>query len=151
MRKDVPERVAMDILSILPLVFRGARRKLIKRTLSDAEIDITPLHFEIMRLLYVEGVLHAVQIGESLLIAKAQMTPLLDKLENLNIIDRTLDTTDRRTHNITLTSRGRIILEEHNKKLMDIVQETMSHLTDEDLAGLSDSLGKLRDILSKLQ
>ena len=151
MRSDILEKVAVDLLSIPPLTFRGIRRKLIKTTLADIHMDITPLHFEIIRLLKEEGTLHVAEIGERLQIAKAQMTQLIDKLVALNIVERKINIADRRTNNISITEQGRIVLEEHINSLMNAVRESMSCLTDEELEELSDSLRKLRDILSKLQ
>jgi len=151
MRRDILERVALDLLSIPPLIFRGIRRKLIRTTLTDIPVDITPLHFEIVRLLEEEGTLHIAEIVERLQIAKAQMTQLIDRLADLNLVERKTDIADRRTINITLTSEGRTVLEEHRKSIMSAIQETMSCLTDEEVADLSDSLRKLRHILSKLQ
>ena len=119
--------------------------------LADIDLDITPHHFEIMRLLEEEEKLHVTEIGERLQIAKAQMTQLIDKLVNLNLVERKPDTADRRTLNITLTGNGRRIMEEHKNSILSAVRETMSRLTDEDLRDLSDSLRKLRSILLKLQ
>ncbi|MFC1902424.1 MarR family winged helix-turn-helix transcriptional regulator, partial [Chloroflexota bacterium] len=143
--------VAVDLLSISPLIFRGVRRKLLKTTLADIHLSITPLHFEIISLLEAEGTLHVAEIGERLQIARAQMTQLLDKLVDLHIVTREMDTADRRTLNITLTGQGRDMFAEHKNSITSAVRETMSRLTDEDLDDLSDSLRKLRDILSKLQ
>ena len=151
MRSDILERVTLDLLSIPPLIFRGIRRKLIKTTLAGLDVDITPLHFEIMRALKDSGTLHVAEIGERLQIAKAQLTQLIDKLVDLNIVARETDIADRRTINITLTGQGKIVLEKHNNSLMRAMQENMSRLTDEELEDLSDSLRKLRDILSKLE
>jgi hypothetical protein len=50
-REEILEKVAIDLLSIPPLIFREIRRKLIKTTLADIDVDITPLHFEILRLI----------------------------------------------------------------------------------------------------
>ncbi len=151
MRSDILERVAIDLLSIPPLIFRGIRRKLIKTTISDIDVDITPLHFEIMRELKESGTLHVAKIGEKLQIAKAQMTQLIDKLVDLNIVAREPDIDDRRTFNITLTVRGKTVLAEQKNRLISAVMETMSRLTDAELEDLSNSLRKLRGILSKLQ
>jgi len=151
MRSYILERIATDLLSISPLIFRGIRRKLIKTTISDINVDITPLHFEIMRELKKSGTLHVAKIGEKLQIARAQMTQLIDKLVDLNIVVRETDIGDRRTFNITLTDHGRIVLEKHNNRLMSAIQENMSRLTDVELEDLSNSLRKLHNILSKLQ
>jgi DNA-binding MarR family transcriptional regulator len=79
------------------------------------------------------------------------MTHLIDKLVDLNIVERKLDIADRRTINITLTGQGRAFLEEHKDRLVRTTMETMSSLTDEELEDLANTLRKLRDILSKLQ
>jgi len=150
MRDDILEKVARDLLSIPPLTFRGIRRKLIKSTLSDIDEGITPLHFEIIRLLEEEGTLHVAEIGTRLQIAKAQMTQLIDKLVALKIVERKTDITDRRTINISLTNQGRIFLKDKFDRLMVAVRDTMSCLTDEELETLSVSLSQVRDVLAKL-
>lgn len=150
MREDILEKVAIDLLSIPPLIFREIRRKLIKTTLADIDVDITPLHFEIIRLLEKEGKLHVTEIGNRLRIAKAQMTKLTDKLVDLKLVERQTDVTDRRTCMITLCLRGKAVLEEHRASLMNALRETMEQLSDEDLRDLSNTLRKLQDILSKL-
>ena len=151
MREVILEKVAIDLLSIPPLIFREIRGKLMKTTLADINVDITPLHFEILRLLEKEGKLHAAEIGEKLHVAKAQMTHLIDKLSALNMVERKTDIVDRRTVNITLTDQGRVFLEEHKSRLVRTAMETMSRLTDEELEDLADTLKKLRDVLSKLR
>ena len=151
MRSEILEKVAIDLLSIPPLIGRGIRRKLIKTTLTCIDVDITPHHFEIIRLLHEEGTLHVAEIGERLHIAKAQMTQLLDKLVDMNIVERETDKADRRIYNICLTDSGRNIFREHKDRIMSAVRETMSGLTDEELEDLSNTLRKLHSVLSKLQ
>jgi DNA-binding MarR family transcriptional regulator len=150
-REDILEKVAIDLLSIPPLIFREIRRKLVKTTLAHIDVDVTPLHFEILRLLEEEGKLHVAEIGEKLHLAKAQMTHLIDKLADLTMVERKTDVTDRRTINITLTGQGRAFLEAHKNRLVGTAMETMSRLTDEELEDLANTLKKLRDMLSKLR
>jgi len=151
MKDDILGKVALDLLSVPPLIFRLVRRKLIRLTLADIDIDIKFPHFEIMQVLKEEGTLHVVEIGEKLQIAKAQMTHLIDKLVEFNLVERNADAADRRTINISLTDRGRAFMEEHENNVINAIRENMSSLTDEELEGLSGSLRKLRDILVKLQ
>jgi len=148
LRNEILTVVSRDLLSISPLISRSIRRKLAAVNL---ELNITPLHFEIMRLLEDEGTLHVSEIGEKLQIAKAQMTKLIDKLVILNFVERTADITDRRTLNITLTDQGFTLLRETKNRIMNAVQEIVSSLSDEDLENLSLSLRTLRDMLLKAQ
>jgi DNA-binding MarR family transcriptional regulator len=151
MRSDILEKVALDLLSIPPLIFRLIRRKLVMTTLADIDLDIKLLHFEIMRVLKEEGTLHPAKIGERLLIAKAQMTHLIDKLVELGFVKREMDPNDRRTINITLTEEGNQVLDEQDEFIVNAVRENMSSLTDKELESLCSSLRNLRDTLFKLQ
>lgn len=151
MHSEILGKVAADLLSIPPLIFRLLRRKLIKTALADITVDIKFPHLEIMTVLKEEGTLHVAEIGERLQIAKAQMTHLIDKLVDLNLVARQMDSADRRTLNIALTSKGRALLEEHENFLVNTVRENMSSLTDKELETLSASLRNLRDTLFKLQ
>ena len=151
MRDDILNKITADLLSVPPLIFRGVRRKLLKMALIDTKVDIAPPHLEIMKLLVEAGTLHVAEIGERLLIARAQMTHLIDKLVDLGLVERQMDTADRRMINIVLTSRGRAIVEERDSNIKKATKETLSCLTDEELEALSDSLEKLRTVLSKLQ
>ncbi len=151
MQSEILNSVSEDLFSIPPLIFRGIRRKLVKTALAHINMDISPLHFEIMRLLQEAGALHVAEIGQRLQIARPQMTHLLDKLVDSNIVERQADITDRRSINIRLTNKGRSVLEEHNDSIRNVIMETLSCLTDEELEDLSASLRKLRDMFAKLQ
>ena len=150
MRKDILERVAIDLLSIPPLIFRQIRRNLIKTTLAGIDAGITPHHFEIIRLLEKEGKLHVAEIGDRLQIARAQMTKLIDKLVDLKLVERRTDVADRGTATITLSTHGKAVLEEHKTSIMNAIRENMKQLSDEYLKDLSDTLRKLQDTLSRL-
>lgn len=150
MGEDIIDTIAFDMLSIPPLVFRIVRKKLINTTLADSEVDIKFPHFEILRLLNREGVLHVAQIGERLEIAKAQMTHLIDRLVELDFVGREIDSTDRRTINVALTDKGRCFVKEQDILVVNTVREKMSYLEEKELEEFSKSLRNVRDILVKL-
>ena len=150
-REDILEKVATDLLSIPSLLFRGIRSKLIKMTLATTDGHITPLNYEVMSLLEETGTLHIAEIGEELHVARAQLTHLIDKLVDLNMVERKTGKADRRTTNITLTEHGKAFLGGRKTRLAGIVMEAMSGLTDEELEDLANTLQKLRSMLSKFQ
>jgi DNA-binding MarR family transcriptional regulator len=150
MREEALESVVSDLFSIPPLLIRNIRRKLVKIPLAN-NAELTPLHFEIMRLLDEEGTLHAKEIAAKLQIAKAQMTQIIDKLVTMKLLTRSTDTSDRRIINIDLTDSGKQFLQEHKILLINYLRESLSSLTDEELTDLTDSLRKFRDILVKVQ
>ena len=150
MHSEILGKVAVDLLSVPPLIFRLLRSKLIKTTLADIDADIKLPHFEIMQVLKEEGTLHVAEIGHKLQISKAQMTYLIDKLVELDYVERQMDAADRRTLNIALTDKGRCLLEEHETCLINAVQGIMSSLTEEELETLSASLRNLKNSLLKI-
>ena len=151
MRSDNLGKVSIDLLSVTPLVNRLIRRKLLFTTFVDADVDLKLLHFEIMHVLKDEGTMHPAKIGEKLLIAKAQMTHLIDKLVELDFVKRELDSVDRRTFNITLTEKGKRVLDEQDNLVFCAVSDIMSSLPETELESLSNALRSIRDILFKLQ
>jgi DNA-binding MarR family transcriptional regulator len=151
MKNSVLDNVAEDLFSTLPLIDRSIRRKLLKTALTSFNEDITPPHFEIMKLLEEAGTLHVAEIGERLRIARPQMTHLIDKLVALDIVERQTDKEDRRMLDITLTNNGKTIFRERDSHVKTATKEMLSCLTDKELQDLSASLRKLKDIFSKLQ
>ena len=128
MRNEIMRRVALDLLSVPPLIFRLIRRKLIMTTLAETDANFKLLHFEIMKVLKEEGTMHVAKIGEKLLIAKAQMTHLIDKLVELGFVERETCPADRRTMNISLTAKGRKFMEEQDSLILNAVRDNMSSL-----------------------
>jgi DNA-binding MarR family transcriptional regulator len=151
MREEIQGRVTLDLLSVPPLIFRLVRHKVGTTTLADSNLDIKLLHIEIMHVLKDEGTLHPAKIGEKLLIAKAQMTHLIDKLVELDFVKREMCADDRRTLNITLTEKGKKVLDEQDNLVLNAMNVGLSSLSDTELESLSSSLRKLRDILYKIQ
>ena len=145
------ERVTEDLVSVPPVIFRIVRNKFIRASLTDIGADITPHHFEIIRLLMEEGTMHVAEIGQRLEIARAQMTQLIEKLADLDIVERRPDPNDRRITNIALTQQGISLLEEHKHIVEEAVREMLAFLSDKELEELSDSLRKLWDVLGKLE
>ena len=151
MRGENLGQVVIDLLSVPPLINRIIRRKLLMTKLADVEVDLKLLHFEIMRVLKDEGTMHPAKIGEKLLIAKAQMTHLIDKLVELDFVKRELDSVDRRTFNITLTEKGKRVLDEQDNLVFCAISDIMASLPETELESLSNALRSIRDILFKLQ
>jgi DNA-binding MarR family transcriptional regulator len=150
MQNLILEKVSLELLSIFPLVRRSTKKKFINPSNCDVTLTITPLHFEIIRLLDQTGSLRVATIGEKLRVPKAQISQLLNKLVDLNLIERRRDDKDRRATNIGLTRRGKKIFRESEKALINSVQLSLSQLSENDLAELSVSLNKMHQILNKL-
>jgi len=140
-----------DLLSIPPVLHRTFRQKVMIKTFGDIYEKITSIHGEIIRLLEEEGPLSIGRIGDRLMIAKAQMTQLIDKLVELEIVERRPVKGDRRKIEIALTDTGKGLMEEHRKNIDQSVRNLMSSLTEKDLKSLSDALVVVKDVLAMLK
>ena len=149
-REQCLGKIAIDLLSVPPLINRLIRQRLTKAVQADEAVDLRPLHFEIMRVLDEEGTMHPAKIGDKLLIAKAQMTHLIDKLVELEFAKREMNSSDRRTFNITLTENGHKILEDRDTQVISAISENMAALPEKEVETLSSALRSLRDILFRL-
>jgi DNA-binding MarR family transcriptional regulator len=147
--RDTISDVASDLLSIPPLLFRSIRRRLFEATRTEVDLNITPLHFEIMFHLDKEGTMHIAEIGDRLQIARAQMTQLIDKLVDLKMVKRQIDENDRRTINILLTRKGHIYIKKQTNSLNNVTREILASLDADELEQISVSLRRLRDTLIK--
>jgi DNA-binding MarR family transcriptional regulator len=139
-----------DVLSIPPLVFRLIRKKLTETLIPDSDLNITPLQFEILKLLEKENTMHISEIGVKLQVAKAQMTKLIDGLEVLNFVERKASSADRRITNISLTGKVRGILQDDQNKVLLAIAGSMQSLSRQDLETLSISLRNIRTIMQKV-
>jgi DNA-binding MarR family transcriptional regulator len=150
MSKQMLRGAVADLLSLPPVLHRTLRQKVLRTTFWNNE-KITNLHGEIIRLLDEEGPLSIGRIGDHLMIAKAQMTQLIDKLVEIDTVERRTVKGDRRKIEIALTDTGKKLLQEHKKNIDKSVMEAMSSLTEKDLQDLSDSLTVVKDVLAKLK
>jgi DNA-binding MarR family transcriptional regulator len=151
MEKEILDSVAYDLFSTLPLIHRSIRNKLIRTVITNFKEDIALPHFEIMKCLEEAGTLHVAEIGERLLIARPQMTHLIDRLVELDIVERETNEEDRRMLNIRLKDKGKKIIKERDKQVIDATREVLSGLSSDELRELSMSLNNIKEIFTKLE
>ena len=150
MQKSLVKKVGADLFSIPALSSRIVRSKFTKVTLANIEVSLTPLHFEIMMLLPEEGSLPVFEIGKRLVLAKAHMTQLVDKLVENEMVKRETDPEDRRVTRISLTDTGKQNLDCLVNSIDDALEKALASLSENDLKDLSISLDKIRNILPKM-
>lgn len=76
------------------------------------------------------------------------VSALIRRLEELELIERELDTADRRKFNIRLTEAGRRVVQQHTHRLFDALQAALADLTAEEIAAFGQILAKLNVALN---
>ena len=132
MREKQVEGISENALQLFPLL---------KRLFNGDPGDpaLAPLRnqtYHILRILERNGPLPVSAVGKQLLIAKQNMTTLVDKLMKEDLVERRLDAKDRRVINIFITEKGIKFLKESMLGLKKIVSRNLSEFDDEDIESL---------------
>ena len=134
--------------ALLNLYYTSIR---IKKHASEffSSYGLTDVQFNLMMMLRhhsgTEGISQA-RISEMMMVNRANVTGLIDRLEKAGMVRRTA-AEDRRYNMIQLTSKGEKLLEKCDPAYGKEVQQAMSVLTEADLKRLIRVCEKLRDNL----
>src|SRR5690349_19838095 len=72
-----------------------------------AALGITPVQYGVLQVLWEQDGLSGTEIRARLVLDSATITGVLDRLDTLELIQRTADSGDRRVNRIRLTKAGR--------------------------------------------
>jgi MarR family transcriptional regulator, organic hydroperoxide resistance regulator len=140
------EELVENLYVILPLI----KKKLVKQDLYEEEIELNPPHFHILFALEEGGMLTVTELGKALNISKTNVTPLVQKLIDKELVNRIYDEVDRRYIRIDLTAAGKEFLSKHKNLVIKNLKTKITKFNEEDLEKLSSSLQNLKELLEKL-
>lgn len=142
------EAIVQNFLSIMPLF----KKKLVNHNHDSDCIHskFNHSHFQIMAVLKKEGMLPISEIGKKLLISTPNMTKLLNRLIDEEMIERIPSKNDRRIINIILTKQGNDYINKQFKHVQDSLKERFSTLSDDQLVKLDTSLNDLKEVLMEI-
>lgn len=107
-----------------------------------APFGITPVQYGVLQVLWEQDGLSGAEIGARLVLDSATITGVLDRLETLELIQRTADSGDRRVNRIRLTAAGR--------ERREPLQAVMDALNAEIAAGFGAEAETLWRLLRRL-
>jgi DNA-binding MarR family transcriptional regulator len=106
---------------------------------------ITPQQWTVLAALAEEeGAITLVALSRRLMVTKQNMTGMIARLEQLGLADRSEDPNDLRSSRVTLTRRGRALVDRLRPAYDQWVSALADgELSDRELQALTRSLGKL--------
>jgi len=114
---------------------------------------LTDVQFNLMMLLEhqsgPEGGLSQVQLSDMMLVNRANITSLIDRMEKASLVVRTASPDDRRYNIIKLTSRSRKLLAQVEPLYAKEVRKTVTCLKEAEQKRLMSMLEKVRSRLPK--
>jgi DNA-binding MarR family transcriptional regulator len=106
---------------------------------------LTDNHYNVLRILNGVGEpISQVEIGRRMLSSRANVTKLVDLLEERKMVKR-LSCQDRRVNLVALTDEGAKFIEETASEIIRLANEAMNALTRDEQKRLFNLLGKLLD------
>ena len=115
------------------------------------QFGLTDVQFNLMNLLYYEsgkeGGLSQAQISDMMLVNRANITSLVDRMEKAELVTRTAHANDRRYNIIKLTSKGKNLYTKVEPHYLKQVKEAMAPLDAAELKRMAGMLEKVRRTL----
>ena len=109
---------------------------------------LTDVQFNVMMLLVYqagpEGGLSQAQLSDMMLVNRANITTLIDRMEKAGLVVRTSDSADRRTNIIKLTAKGKAIYTKTEPYYDEQIKKMMTGLNQAEQKKLIATLEKVR-------
>ncbi|MEN6461272.1 MAG: MarR family transcriptional regulator [Syntrophomonas sp.] len=141
------ENVTEDLLALLGYIrdtfFRPAEQ-ITRSRISHAQ-------FHAISILAHKGSLSMSELANEMKISKQQLTPLIGKLIDSNMVVRKPEEMDRRILRIEITEPGRDTLEEVKAEVKQAIKEKLSILSNSDLKDLDHLLTQTRELLQSIK
>lgn len=110
------------------------------------EGGLTVSQFAVLEVLYHKGDLRISEIIDKILSTGGNMTVVIDNLVKENLVERRIDSSDRRVNLISITEKGRKLMSEIFPKHVENINEIFSVLTEEEKKSLTGLLKKLSGV-----
>jgi len=104
---------------------------------------ISSTEMEIILYISESGPQRMKSVGEHFDIKFSTLTSLVDKIERLNLVKRVNSKEDRRSILITLTSKGRKMLEEYNHQITSLAERISNSSQVDSIQAIVNGLGKV--------
>jgi DNA-binding MarR family transcriptional regulator len=142
---DWADAVAIGAIRLGDALLTGMTRLL-------TEFGITPLQYNVLRILYVrdaegEG-LSVGAIGSALVTVAPDVSRLIDRLEKLGYLERVRKADDRRVVRVRLTGKGFELVERIHTPLIAHHRALFARISKSDLERIAGELGKLVEEIS---
>ncbi|KZL90384.1 MarR family winged helix-turn-helix transcriptional regulator [Clostridium magnum] len=119
-------------------------RKKEQRTIKEGGLTVS--QFAVLEMLYHKGDLKICEILEKALATGGNMTVVIDNLAKEDLVRRCVDPKDRRVNLISITEKGRQLIDDIFPKHVENINEIFNVLTTEEKNNLISLLKKLSGV-----
>jgi DNA-binding MarR family transcriptional regulator len=140
------EEISRDLLSLIPIF----QEKLIKPSEDLFYDGMSRLRFFTIGIIKSEGPISMTALSSKMEMPKQQMTKIINRLCESNLVERTYDQKDRRIIRIAMTPSGNDYIDGYIKKLLIMTAGNIEKLSDQDIRDMKSATETLVRVLPKL-
>ena len=117
------------------------------QTVQVDKFNLTAPESGVLYLLSTGTVMNQLTLGQELGIDKASIVKIIDKLEKMELVKRVVSQIDRRSKNVTLTSKGKTMIDKVRTLRSEIEDEIFETFSREDKNHIRRLIPKLLEVL----
>jgi len=140
--------LSIELWQSISEIYRTAVKRLNNR-LSEDKVSFS--QFSILRAIGKFGPMPMNKLGEHMLVAPANITGLVDRLERKGYVERRRDRNDRRLLKIELTERGMRIHDKVIEQFWTYVRNVFSSLSENERTVLLGLLTRIRKNINQIE
>ena len=133
------ESIMQNLFDAMPIF----RRRMLRLDSVERSSRMPMSHVQVLSLLYDQGRLSVGDVSRRLGIAKPNVTPVVDKLLESKLVERTRDEQDRRVVYVRILPAGEAKLLEVRQLLAEQVGQWCARFSRSELKALNNALGCL--------
>jgi DNA-binding MarR family transcriptional regulator len=136
--EDLKHEAVLGIVRTASLLANGGADLFRKHDLTEAQFNV------LLVLKYKDRPLTQSDLGQRLVITRASVTSVLDKLEAKKLVERKSVPGNRRIFHVEMTARGRQLVETVEPVYRDTVHRVLSEFSDKECRALTALLERVR-------
>lgn len=136
--KDIRHEAVLNIVRTATLASSKAAQLFRNFDLTEAQFNV------LFALKFTDGDITQAELGKRLVVTRASITSVLDKLESKGLVKRKSIPGNRRAHHVEMTEKGRALIDEVEPSYRDEIHRALTDLSDDDCRVLIHSLEQTR-------
>ncbi len=128
---------------ITSCVFQSKQRLAHATRQTDQQFGLTPVHWYVLSLLHRGAIETMGDVAAKLCVSKGAATQILDVLVTKKLVQRTLDSHDRRVVRLQLTTQSQLMTDRFQQYMTETVADLFAVLSDAELAQLDQLIDKV--------
>jgi DNA-binding MarR family transcriptional regulator len=144
-----PTKQLTEIVHEWSEVFMQRSMRDFKRFMDETDLSFSQI--SVLMRLYHGGKIGVSEIGEQMGVTSAAASQAIDRLVNLELIERTEDPNDRRAKQLVLTQKGRALIEKGIEARSNWISDLTNALTPEQQTMIISALTRLTKAARKTE